>query len=456
MIGVVLTKRREEFYKLASKYALQFEEIFDISDTETLCSYEKIYTDGPAIPAGPFLVKDISSVDLRTIFIESPLIDAEVLLKQAYLRYTFEKFQDAIRVEPLSFSCTFEEPSIVDESTQVKIKPVILDKVQANPVIDKPVFEKEPTVDFQDIFNSGEPEPEPVQEREQESTFINEPPSSKVYPTDLFVQKPKQTQPVRRTSLQPGSIRVRGFTQRKKIFQVPVFTFNSLTDKTGTTTLTAALAVTMAIQQPSAKILYLDLDMSNPNYLLEMWNRNPGTDASVKTIAGLAEADFEQNISLLSETISVSQAVFSLITWGQTTFVEKRILAAQDFNLFINIIYNSFDLILVDMGKLQSTLDYQMKMLMSTSTKHFIIADGSTSRNVSTFIQLASQLPYNFEVIINKNVPQSGSFAITQQLRQNPIATVGYYRNIDRILTDQLPMQGTALFTELCELGGKL
>lgn len=93
---------------------------------------------------------------------------------------------------------------------------------------------------------------------------------------------------------------------------------------------------------------------------------------------------------------------------------------------------------------------------MSTSTKHFIIADGSTSRNVSTFIQLASQLPYNFEVIINKNVPQSGSFAITQQLRQNPIATVGYYRNIDRILTDQLPMQGTALFTELCELGGKL
>ena len=169
MIGVVLTKRREEFYKLASKYALQFEEIFDISDTETLCSYEKIYTDGPAIPAGPFLVKDISSVDLRTIFIESPLIDAEVLLKQAYLRYTFEKFQDAIRVEPLSFSCTFEEPSIVDESTQVKIKPVILDKVQANPVIDKPVFEKEPTVDFQDIFNSGEPEPEPVQEREQHS-----------------------------------------------------------------------------------------------------------------------------------------------------------------------------------------------------------------------------------------------------------------------------------------------
>ena len=272
----------------------------------------------------------------------------------------------------------------------------------------------------------------------------------------MFVQKPKQTQPVRRTSLQPGSIRVRGFTQRKKIFQVPVFTFNSLTDKTGTTTLTAALAVAMAIQQPSAKILYLDLDMSNPNYLLEMWNRNPGTDASVKTIAGLAEADFEQNISLLSETISVSQAVFSLITWGQTTFVEKRILAAQDFNLFINIIYNSFDLILVDMGKLQSTLDYQMKMLMSTSTKHFIIADGSTSRNVSTFIQLASQLPYNFEVIINKNVPQSGSFAITQQLRQNPIATVGYYRNIDRILTDQLPMQGTALFTELCELGGKL
>ena len=437
MIGVVLTKRREEFYKLASKYALQFEEIFDISDTETLCSYEKIYTDGPAIPAGPFLVKDISSVDLRTIFIESPLIDAEVLLKQAYLRYTFEKFQDAIRVEPLSFSCTFEEPSIVDESTQVKIKPVILDKVQANPVIDKPVFEKEPTVDFQDIFNSGEPEP--VQEREQESTFINEPPSSKVYPTDLFVQKQKQKQPVRRTSLQHGSIRVRGFTQRKKIFQVPVFTFNSLTDKTGTTTLTAALAVAMAIQQPSAKILYLDLDISNPNYLLEMWNRNPGTDASVKTIAGLAEADFEQNISLLSETISVSQAVFSLITWGQTKIIKKIVV--------LNYLY---------MGKLQSTLDYQMKMLMSTSTKHFIIADGSTSRNVSTFIQLASQLPYNFEVIINKNVPQSGSFAITQQLRQNPIATVGYYRNIDRILTDQLPMQGTALFTELCELGGKL
>lgn len=454
MIGVVLTKRREEFYKLASKYVLQFEEIFDISDAETLCSYEKIYTDGPAIPAGPFLVTDISSVDLRTIFIESPLVDVGVLLKQAYLRYTFEKLQNAIRVESISFSCTFEEPSIVDESTQIKIKPVILDKVQANSVIDKPVFEKEPTVDFQDIFNSDESET--VQELEQESAFINDPPSSKVYPTDLFVQKPKQTQPVRRTSLQPGSIRVRGFTQRKKIFQVPVFTFNSLTDKTGTTTLTAALAVAMAIQQPSAKILYLDLDMSNPNYLLEMWNRNPGTDASVKTIAGLAEADFEQNISLLSETISVSQAVFSLITWGQTTFVEKRMLAAQDFNLFINIIYNSFDLILVDMGKLQSTLDYQMKMLMSTSTKHFLIADGSTSRNVSTFIQLARQLPYNFEVIVNKNVPQSGSFAITQQLRQNPIATIGYYRNIDRILTDQLPMQGTALFNELCELGGKL
>lgn len=467
MIGVILSKRREEFYNFTLNHPIDVAEIFDVTDTSSLDQFEIIYSDGPVDLTGPFSVVDISKGEFQDIFKDLQVIDRNNELKPFCIQRTFAKYQQSLLsdipdinisdiaeqdLEPISEEHAEVQPILIEdagivqtESTKetIDLKDNDLDNLFSRPESKpspEPLFTREP---------EPEPEPKPVEDKQQ-ITFRSalEPETRRASTTDLFSSKP---QVVKRT----GSLHVCASKSQKK-FNVPIFTFCSLTDKAGVSTLTASLAAALSLQNPETRILYLDLDMSNPNYLQALCGINPSTDASVKTIVSLSENDFIDNISLLTETVDVSQGIFYVITWGMTTFTEKRMLAAQDFNYFLNTVYNSFDIVLVDLGKLQSTLDYQMTLLHSPSSKHFMIADGSSQRTINTFVQEAQQLPYNFEIVINKNLPRSGSFIINRQLRQEPVASISLHNNIDRILTNQYPLSGTALYTELCALGGRL
>lgn len=465
MIGVILSKRREEFYNFIVKHPMDVTEIFDVTNTSSLEQFETIYSDGPVDLTGPFSVVDISKGEFQDIFQNLQAINQNNDLEPVCIQRTFAKYQQSLLsdIPDISISDIVEQVSAPAPKEHDEVQPILIEDagiMQAESAketielgdndLDNLFSRPEPKSAPEPLFSRApEPEHEPAEEKQQ-ITFRSalEPATRRAPTTNLFSSKP---QVVKRT----GALHVCASKGQKK-FNVPIFTFCSLTDKAGVSTLTASLAATLSLQNPETRVLYLDLDMSNPNYLQALCGINPSTDASVKTIVSLSENDFIDNISLLTETVDVSQGIFSVITWGKTTFTEKRMLASQDFNYFLNTVYNSFDIVLVDLGKLQSTLDYQMTLLQSPSSKHFMIADGSSQRTISTFVQEAQQLPYNFEIIINKNLPRSGSFIITRQLRQEPVASISLHNNIDRILTNQYPLSVTALYTELCALGGRL
>lgn len=251
-------------------------------------------------------------------------------------------------------------------------------------------------------------------------------------------------------------IRAKGLASKRKTFQIPTYVFSSLTPKAGVTSIMYLLASILAGQQNNSRILYLDLNLSNPNYMLNMLNLNPGTDASVCSLLSITESEFMQNMSFLTETVMIDQTIFSLITLGQVQLSQRMTLASLNYLQMLETLSNSFDVILVDIGQMQATLPYQLTLLSSASIKNIIVADGSDNRLVRSFISLAQQLTYNFEIVINKNMAQSGAFTVMQQLRQQPLATVNFHRNINRYLTGQMLFQDSALYNELSVLGGKL
>lgn len=453
MIGVILSKRREEFYDFISKHPLNVTEIFDITNENVLKSFDTIYSDDPVALTGSFSIIDISQGRFEDIFRGISQI-SDSLVSEGKLRCTFSRYQQKIvdAVPDLVLQDLDDVGQKQESNQERELKPILIDPVPnvTETIQVQPELEDSDT-NLDNLFSR----PEPRQSTSDSSLVYSspqqalQPQSRRAVATNLFESR-SQTVQVSGTALHVNTNR------GQKKFHVPVFTFCGLTDKSGVSTVALSLAASLALQNPETRILYLDLDMSNPNYAQTLCGINPATDASVKTIVSLSESDFVNNISLLTETVEISQGIFSIITWGQTSFTEKRMLASQDFSFFLNTIYNSFDVILVDLGKLQSTLDYQMKLLQTTSSKHFVLADGSSQRTINTFVQEAMQIPYNFEIIVNKNLPRSGAFVLRQQLRQEPVASISLHNNVERILTNQYPLSGSALYTELCALGGRL
>lgn len=476
MIGIYFTHRREEFLEFACTHPIDYIELFDVSSLSEI-TIDTLYVDGPANVVGPFVIIDVKDTPFADVFSEIPDISEKKQKSINDILFQFDIFRKDIvkRVPILSIQPLVDEearepttecltPSMIPAVKEAVVLTPDLNAIfegvdtsfesdfEIDSIEDSSVEQNTEKNDFEDIAAAPFAETQTIP-----GIFTKKRNTPRAAETSLF-NSPQKSSPtvIRNTTLPSGFIHTRGAVVKKKLFQVPVFTFCGLTDKSGVSTLTISLAASLALSNPSARVLYLDLDMSNPNYMLNFMNLNPDTDASVKTIIQLSETEFMQNISLLTETITISQATLSLITWGQTSFQEKRMLASQDFNFFLNTICNSFDIILVDLGKFQSTLEYQLTLLRSNSAKHILLADGSTNRNVNVFIQLAKQLPCSFEVVINKDVPQAGSFAIRQQLRQSPIASVGLHRNIERYLNNQMPLQGTSFESDLLNLGGKL
>lgn len=250
-------------------------------------------------------------------------------------------------------------------------------------------------------------------------------------------------------------MRRRGSSTRRSI-GVPVYTFSSLTDKAGTTTVAFLLAKTLANVNAGMRIVYVDLNISNPNTISNLLGYGGISDASILNISTAPEIDFAANISLLTDTVPAGDNVFSMITFGEATFRQKTSFTTIDYTQFLSILADSFDVVLVDIGKLQGTLAYQHLLLSSHSAKHILVADGSSTRSVNTFISATRGLTYNFEIVVNKSAPTIGTFIFNKSMHINPLAAIGYHNNTLRFITDSMQFEGTAMHNELITLGGAL
>lgn len=252
-----------------------------------------------------------------------------------------------------------------------------------------------------------------------------------------------------------AQMRRRGTSAHKRL-GAPIYTFSSLTDKAGTTTIAFLLAKTMAVQNPGMKIIYLDLNLSNPNTISNYLGYDR-SDATLVNVATATNIDFAANISLLTDTIQASNGyTFSMITFGETTFKQKTAFLTIDYSQFLDILADSFDVVFVDIGKLQGTLAYQHFLMRSPLSKHILVADGSTSGLLNTFITATKGLMYGFEIVVNKSLPSVGTFLLNKQLGIAPLGVIGNHNNTMRFITDAVPFDGSVMQKELWVLGGAL
>lgn len=547
MIGVFLTRRRREFLEFVSHNPIDYQEILDVSDTNSLSLYEAIYADGSAIFAEPFSVIDISAGDFYEVFAKyikkhkPEKIYPEELFYSALFYYykqtqcgclqtfippvqdthaTFENKSTELPIHKVSVEKTSQDEdalsSLVDD---VDAKPNFhadLTKTNLHASLEKPpipepvpiqndeqvieeqpmqshVFTENPQPQKQQFqarqpmsqgysqqeygyvppnsqtvnpYDYQQPQPQPVQGYGgyQQPIGINPfgtpiTPAMQIAPAGynpLTVQQPAP--PAQRMPVRTGGVpqvRRRGSGTHKRI-GAPIITFSSLTDKAGTTTVAYLLAKAMASNSPDMKIIYLDLNISNPNTIANLLGTCGCTDASIVNIATSNEIDFASNLSILTDTIAAGEGSFSMITFGEATFRQKTGFSAIDYNQFLAILADNFDLVLADIGKLQGTMPYQQLLLSSNNAKHILVADGSSVRLVNNFISNAQGLLHGFEIVVNKSAPAVGTFTFSRVMHITPLAAIGYHNNTARFITDAMSFDGTALQHELCMLGGAL
>lgn len=505
MIGVFLTRRRREFLEFVSCNPIEYQEILDPTDTNSLSLYSAIFSDGSAVFAEPFSVIDISTANFSEVF--APYIKQHKIERV----YPEELFYSALfyYYEQTNCNClqTFI-PSTQDCHATYENKDVPL------PIFEKSI-EREPQQEAFTITDDIEAE-QPVAEPEQEEVYNDIEDLNPVEHTEVFVEEPVQPQPkpvmpdqygygyqqpvqnfrgYPQTQVQqpvglnpfgtpvpqtpPGynplavsqhappatrapirssgavQVRRRGTGVHKRI-GAPIITFSSLTDKAGTTTVAFLLAKAIAGEDINTKVLYLDLNISNPNTIVNLLGYGGDTDASIVNIATASEIDFAANLSLLTETIPAGDSSFSMITFGEATFRQKTGFSVIDYNQFLSTLSDNFDIVLVDIGKLQGTMPYQQFIINSSNAKHILVADGSSSRAVNTFISNTQGLMHSFEIVVNKSAPNVGTFTFSRVMHVTPIAAIGYHNNTTRFVTDAMPFDGTAMQNELCTLGGAL
>ena len=481
MIGVILSKRRQEFIRFAAANLADYREIFDPTDTELLSSLDMIYSDAPTDSVGAFFVKCFETEPLEETF-KDYILGPPPQLQKSFggCLFCFDHFQRYLLkgFVPVSMAAVLPEESKPQETPQV----TAVEHIQVNKLTEHEVVETFST-ELPDTLEVEPPPPPPPPQPQFEPTYqpaqptVYSPPSPQssspaffapseepLMPTSFFGNQPAPypIQPAASGSVAvrgraiSGSVRPRGLKQRNMQFQVPVITVSSITDKTGVSSISYLLSQVLAEQHPTAKVLYIDLNIGNPNYLAGALGINPDTDAALTKIASLSQDEFISNIALLTEAASLGRSSISVITLGQASFMQKKAIANANFEQLLVSLSNCFDLIVVDLGKIQCTLNYQLNLLNSHVARHLILADGSDSRLVKAFTANALELPRSFEIVVNKYSPQAGIFTINQVLHMQPIATIGLHRNVDAFVTGRLAFEGTALYNELTKLGGIL
>lgn len=504
MIAVYLAERRREFLNFAAENHLNFIELFDLSNTEYVSSFDKVFTDAPALVAGAYSVIDISNGDFEVLFRDYCTNKSkEICISKEQLYHVFDGYFSRLRQSNLLYYPCEKQFNIDDfeikntaianvEETTVSINLQRVDIRKQEDIMPTLDFDFDTQTEHESIQQSDcyeEPsvpieeqqftevsrtnffqQPQPRQQRQsfQETSrqrYRSQPNSDNFNapdnPSNFFTASSPlalnqtNTVTVRNSNMQ-GRIRPKGLNGSSRKFTVPIITFSSLTDKAGVSSIAYMISHVLAAQNPTSKILYLDLNVSNPNSIANLLCIDPDTDASVVKISSLSESEFLTSIGLLTETVGLETGSISVITLGQASFVWKRQLVSMDFEHFIRALANSFDMVIVDLGKIQMTLDYQLRVLSGAYARHYLLADGSDNRIIKTFCHSALELPRNYSVILNKYQPQSGAFQINQILQQQPLASISLHRNMEAFVTGRIQFEGSALHKELTSFGGGL
>lgn len=439
MIGVHLKERRKEFLEFAIKNPIQFQEVLDLTDANLLASLDEVFVDIPSL-AGLSNCTYIGNKDLAEVFSPYILHDIKEVLPQ-------ERFFNAV---------LFYFNKVYANCSQIIIPPVVEYTVE-QPKIQAPVFS---------VKESHRPEPVTIIEEpsnEQTNVFVDSDRNDEehlayVNGFSLVVDNERLKQPQRPTKVQYTSnvrMRRKGTAPSRKI-STSIHIFSSLTDKAGTTTVAFLLAKAMVCQNLNLRVVYLDLNISNPNTIANILGYVDNEGASIINIATATEIDFSANLSLLTTTVAAENSSFSMITFGDATFRQKTTFSTIDYTQFLNILADNFDVVLVDIGKLQGTLPYQQLLMQATNATHILVADGSSARAVNSFIASTRDLIFSYEIVVNKSVPAVGTFLFDKNLHISPLAVIGQHNNTMRFITDAMQFSGTAMQNELFKLGGAL
>ena len=130
MIGVILSKRREEFYDFISKHPLNVTEIFDITNEDVLKGFDTIYSDDPVALTGSFSIIDISQGQFEDIFRGISQISNN-LVSEGKLRCTLSRYQQKIvDAVPDLVLQNLDDVGQKHESNQEReLKPILIDPV---------------------------------------------------------------------------------------------------------------------------------------------------------------------------------------------------------------------------------------------------------------------------------------------------------------------------------------
>lgn len=444
LIGVWLTARRDEFYSYIKKHLINFEEIIDPTDIYVLRGYDVILTDAPSLFEGIAPVLEVSDEPFSAILKPFEQGSCHLGEPSEVLYNAADRVFNALRV-------SLDFPDFIDNT------PPKISKPESVIVQHKSLTEESEAHTHEEIDITSVPlvEAEPEPEFEQDIRAEPMPVATNIFdvaPPTLLAQ-PMANTIIRSSGIQKMTARGR---QKSHRFGAPVLTFSSLTDKAGVSMIAFMLAKTLALQDENKKILYLDLNISNPNSILNLLQLNPDTDAAVVKIASIQELDFMSNISLLTEVVPVADCTISVITLGEASLGQKSRMVRANFTQFITTISNCFDAVLVDLGRYQATFPYQDCIYRMPSAKHVLIADGSSTRMVNGFIREVCELPYHFELVVNKYTSHVGTFSFSKQLKREPLGAVSVHRNLEAIMTERIPFEGTALQSQLSSIGGAL
>lgn len=401
MLAVFLTKERKTFLQWRLHHMIDCTEIFSFEELTN--EYTHLLTDEVDIPE-TFAGKVLHIGDIDSLVEDFPVfaldIGTSILSNATILNIMDSAYQikestpiPEVYVEPI---VTAQPISAIQITTRPVSQPVPIVNVAAHTgeIIDLSEF----------VPMTYEPDPQPP-----------------IAVTDL---RPAVSKPIK-VQL-PTGIKVR--QQRVLDLSTLVYTFG-ITPRSGTTMLTYLIANYLASINPTNRVLLIDMDISSgalTKQLQSMFDFEPDTSCNLMQLAQLSEEEYIASSSMLIKDVPLynhSSAQLSLILHNTTSFVDKRMLASYNFTNKLAMLKDMFDYVIVDCGRLISSMDYQVTALSTSDPKLFVV-DGSTREAVLQFIQDVLPINIKYQIAMNRTARTMTPIAIQQQLGKQVLATI--------------------------------
>ncbi|MEG2376921.1 MAG: AAA family ATPase [Clostridia bacterium] len=476
MLAVYLEHHRAEFIEWRMKHLVECRELFDIAQLTD--AYDAILLDGSEVPPDfkgkvlqydsepldkllegrecfhvhvvPYVVPDsllLNTIDIayktecnRTpdteVFIEIPQSVPERVSSPVTVVQTGSKrVQKPLELSPEDFEQVERvEPEQVEQVEQVEPEQVEhAERVEPPSYIEYPEHSLTglPQTNPQaEHSSSGLPQTNPQAEHSSSGLPQTNPQTHLQPRTDNFGSMKLATRPKQNLQISHNGISgIRSQRQAVSSMTKVVYLYG-ITPRSGTSTLAYMYANYLASVQQSKHVLLIDLDVASPSLtrmLMDSHGLNQHSDCNIFNLATLSTDEFRESKSMLIEDVILTsttgtESTLSLILHDTTSFQDKRLLAAFNFSEKIEMLKDFFDYIIVDCGKLISSMDYQLHSLSAVDSKLFVV-DGSTRETVLQFVQDINSLTLDYQVVMCKTGRNMTSAAISRQLGKQVIAS---------------------------------